>query len=198
MGELKLDPHRISPEVYRELVETSEHRYEYEDGLVIAMGATTDTHDDLAVNLRQVLKTAIKGRPCRVHSSTVKLALNHDRQFYLPDVMLTCDERDLADRKQKRYPSLVAEVISPSSEGRDRGEKFHRYLRMPSLQYYLLLVQHETRIDLFSREERGWVYQYYDQLDDQVELPKLDLRFSVGAVYDGVPLIEPEPTDEEG
>lgn len=174
----------LTPEQYFALAEASETRLEYVHGEVWDMGQTTDVHADLAFNMTTALKLATKGHGGRVHMATVSLEVEAGGRYYLPDVMLTCDERDHADRLIKRYPSLVVEVLSKHSEARDRGEKFLAYLQLPSLRYYLLVAQDRIRIEVYTKlEAGGWHFTYYESLDEVIELAQLGLSLRVGAVY---------------
>ena len=105
----------------------------------------------------------------------------------MPDVMLTCDERDHADRMIKRYPALVVEVLSPSSEVRDRGEKFEAYLRLASLRYYLIVHQDRIRVEVYTKlASGGWHFAYFEQPEALVPLKHLDLTLKVAEIYAGI------------
>jgi len=177
----------ITPDQYFVLARKSDERLEYVHGEVVAMGQTTDIHADLAFNVKAELKLSTERRSCKFHMETGALEVEPNGRYYLPDVMLTCDERDHADRLIKRYPSLVVEVLSESSESRDRGEKFAAYLRMPSLGYYLLIAQDRIRIEVYTKiDSGGWHFTYYESPEDVISLDQLDLVLRVERVYDGV------------
>ncbi|MEM8897574.1 MAG: Uma2 family endonuclease [Bacteroidota bacterium] len=114
-----------------------------------------------------------------------------DNRYFLPDVMLTCDERDHADRDMKRYPSLVVEIVSPTSSQRDRDVKFRAYLRIPSIKYCVLIAQDQTRVEVFARMDssKGWSFNYYESLEDTIEFQELGFRLSLNNIYEGVSLI---------
>ncbi|MEO1451668.1 MAG: Uma2 family endonuclease, partial [Bacteroidota bacterium] len=116
-----------------------------------------------------------------------------DETYYLPDVMVTCDARDHADRHIKRYPSLVAEVVSPGSVQRDRVEKFRKYLELPSLKYYLLINQDQISVEVYARGEQGvWQYQHLSNLDDLMQLKQLNISASLADMYEDVDLHQTE------
>lgn len=179
-----------TPEEYFEISETAEFRYEFELGKIVAMGTTSEPHNDLVFNLTRLLKDASKGKGCKVHFETISLEVEKAGKYYLPDVMLTCDEKDHVDFKTKRYPILVIEVLSESSEIRDRGEKFHAYLRLPSLQYYLLVSQNKRKVELFAKmDSGGWAYYMFDQMNDLITLDKIGIELTVSDIYQGVVIV---------
>lgn len=182
-----------SPEEYFQFCSTTEEAYEYEHGTLLAMGQTTDTHEDIAFNLKLHLKQATKGQGCRVHKESVSLEVDAANRYFLPDVMLTCDQRDHEDRLIKRYPSLVAEVISQGSVKRDREDKFLAYLTLPSLKYYLLLAQNQVRVEVYSKVKgKAWAFTYYDSPEDVIVLEQLNITLRVADIYEGVDLVRKE------
>jgi len=185
------DQRHYSPEAYLSLDPEWEHRYEYEHGQLIDRGQTFDTHSELMINIAALLKSQTRGRGCKVYAETVSLEIEPDGVYYLPDVMLTCDPRDLEDRKIKRHPLLVVEILSEGSVQRDRDEKFRAYLRLPGLRYYMLVAQDQVRIEVFAKLEdsRGWRFDYFDDLDDVIDLTEIGVSLPVQAVYDEVDLV---------
>lgn len=113
--------------------------------------------------------------------------------------MLTCDERDHADRNMKRFPGLVIEVLSPESVKRDRDKKFLAYLKIPSLRYYLLIAQDQIRIEVYSNTagQSGWAFHVYESIEDVIPLDLIDIELSVKAVYDEVELSDPIEDDAD-
>ncbi len=189
---------RYTVEEYFALSEAAEERYEFEYGELVAMGRTTDTHEDLAFNAKTILKRATRKKGCKVHQESVALEVEEKGKYYLPDVMLTCDERDHANRDIKRYPGLVIEVVSKSSVKRDRDEKFKAYFSLPSLKYYLLLSQDQVKVEVFEKREgqKGWIYDFFTEMTDVMELEQLDIQLKVGDIYDDVELI-PDQQDQQ-
>ncbi|MEL6654431.1 MAG: Uma2 family endonuclease [Bacteroidota bacterium] len=175
---------------YLTLSQEWEERYEYRRGELLAMGRTSDTHSEIMLNLAASLRQSVKGTPCKVYAETVSLNIPSESVYYLPDLMLSCDEEDLANRLLKKNPILVCEILSPGSETRDRGEKFIAYLKIPSLQYYLLVSQEKVRVELFSKmpESKGWSFQYFESLGDSIEFQLLGFNISVADIYQEVNL----------
>jgi len=122
----------------------------------------------------------------------VSLEIEPEGVYYLPDVMLTCDPRDLQDRKIKRHPQLVVEILSEGSVQRDRDEKFRAYLRLPSLRHFLLVAQDQIRVEVFAKlnDSRGWRFDYVDRLDDVIPLAEIGVSLALRDVYDEVQLVD--------
>ena len=103
---------------------------------------------------------------------------------YYPDVLVTCDESD-DDTYVKRKPRLILEVLSDSTEAIDRGEKLRNYLKLTSLQGYVLVSQNEPRLEMFRREENGWRYEV-KEAGEALTLPCLGLTLNVDELYAGL------------
>jgi Uma2 family endonuclease len=107
-----------------------------------------------------------------------------------PDVTVSCDPRDRGAQEIIRYPSLVAEVLSPTTEARDRGQKSLQYRSCPSIQEYLLVSSEFPLVEVFKREKQGFWSLYTLGLDNTIELVSLDLRFPVVEFYQNTSFLE--------
>lgn len=167
---------------YLELDQVAEGRLEYLHGHIYAMSGGTKKHNRLGRKLANFLEAATENDPCEVHTEGIKLQLSDQVHVY-PDVMLTCDPADLVDERRVRKPILIAEVLSPSTEKRDRGEKFEAYLNIKGLKYYLLLSQEKDQIELFTKLEKGWHYQRLETQDEVLFFTEWDLELSLNDLY---------------
>lgn len=127
-------PQKMSIEQYLEWEPLQEYRYEYVNGEVFAMTGGTIPHNDIALNIYRALYPHLLSRGCRINVADVKVQVNINSPYYYPDVVISCDPRDLNARKFIQYPKIIVEVLSPGTEAKDRGEKFAFYRAMPSLQ----------------------------------------------------------------
>ena len=128
----------ITPDEYLEMEEKSDIKHEYMDGYVYAMAGANDPHVTIASNTFGIIRNHLRGSSCRVYISDMKARIDSLNRFYYPDVMVTCDPRDIQAQNQKRYPKLIIEVISKSTEAFDRGDKFADYQQLESLEEYRL------------------------------------------------------------
>ena len=178
-------PHYISPEDYLDIERDSPIRHEYQRGLVYAMAGGTDNHDRIALNLLTLLNLHLGDSECRFHSGNVKV--NYDNEFYYyPDAFVTCDRRDRDDRYIKRYPKLIVEVLSTSTEHFDSGKKFEDYKQLASLEEYVLISQATQWVECRRLNTPDlWETVIY-RLGDQVRLKSIDLEFAIADLYRGL------------
>jgi len=188
--------HWISPEEYLEIDRASvDVKYEYTDGHMYAMSGGTAEHAEIAINMIAILKAHLQSS-CRVLSSDVRVQVA-ERKYYYPDVSVSCHPED----KQKgidiiRYPRLVIEVLSPSTETNDRGKKFRSYKACSSIQEYVLINSQHQEVEIFHRQGDMWAYHQYES-DQEIDLASIRLTISLADIYRDVNVPEQEPEEEE-
>lgn len=163
-------------------------RHEYLDGEVFAMGGASDAHGTVALNLGAALHQHLRGTPCRPFIADMKVDVAAANACFYPDVLVTCDERDRNPEAshRKRHPCLIVEVLSPSTEAFDRGEKFAAYRRLPALSEYVLIAIEARRIEVFRRDADGhWVLYPYDETETLV-LESINLQLPAHEVFEGL------------
>ena len=184
-------PQNMTVEKYLEWEPTQELRYEYDNGEVLAMTGGTIPHNDIALNFYTVLRPHLRSRGCRINVSDVKLQVDANSSYYYPDVIVSCDPQDLNARKFIQNPKIIVEVLSPGTSAGDRGEKFTNYLKIPSLQEYLLIDSEKISVERYRRGEgRMWLYYPYTE-GDIVTLSSIEFEFAISLLYEGV-VLEPE------
>jgi Uma2 family endonuclease len=185
---------RFTPQEYFEWEAQQELRYEFFDGEVFAMTGGSLPHADIALNVASILREHLQGR-CKVRNSDAKVGITEAGPFVYPDVCVTCDDRDRTAQQFSRYPCLIVEVVSPSTEAYDRGGKFALYRRLESLQEYVLVGSETRTVEVFRRDQQGaWMFIPYDESDD-IELTSVGLTASIDAIYEDV--ILPQPNSQE-
>ena len=172
------------------------HKHEYLAGEVFAMAGASDAHVTLAGNCYMLLRQHLRGGPCSVFISDMKLRVAQDDAFFYPDVLVSCDAADREQSHYKTAPLLVIEVLSPSTAAYDRSSKFAAYRKLPSLREYCLIDSERLGVDVFRREGdardlQPWSYLPYDAADQQVELASVGLRVPLSALYEDVRLALP-------
>jgi Uma2 family endonuclease len=183
---------RMAPQEYLEWEEAQPLRYEYFNGEIMAMTGGTIPHNQVAVNLAALLKSHVRGKGCKVLSSDAKVAVSENGPFHYVDVSVTCDDRDRTARQYIRYPCLIVEVLSPSTEAVDRGEKFRQYRRIETLQEYVLVDPDRPGLECYRLNERGnWelvqsISSEANPETTEVYLASLDCRFSLALLYEDV------------
>ncbi len=173
---------------YVRLEQTSEVKHEFLNGEIFAMSGGTPEHADLAASVIRELGNQLRGRPCRVYTSDLRIRVLATGLGTYPDASVVCGkpERDPADPNTVVNPVVLIEVLSDSSERYDRGEKFAHYRRIPSLQEYVLVSQLEPRIEVFRRNDDG-TWTWSEALTPgSVTLASIQCSLSVDTVYAGV------------
>jgi Uma2 family endonuclease len=176
----------VSVADYLAAEKTSEVRHEYLGGLVYAMAGETVAHNQIVGNLYLALRGHLKGKPCRVFVSDIRVNFDvrNDEYFYYPDIVVTCDKRDNHPRLI-RYPKVIIEVLSESTERIDRREKFFAYTNIPSLEEYALVGQDTREATVFRRGNR-WKAERFSGANAKIAVASLKFSLSLGAVYEGV------------
>ena len=133
-------------------------RHEYWDGEVFAMAGAEDRHITICGNAYIALRQHLQGTPYRTFMADMKVQVAAVNCYFYPDIVVTCSPRDVQDRLIKREPTLVIEVLSPSTAGHDRGAKFGAYRQLPSLQEYVLIDPDTRTTDVYRNGADGlWV-----------------------------------------
>ncbi|MBE9164120.1 MULTISPECIES: Uma2 family endonuclease [Microcoleaceae] len=172
----------MSAEEYLAWEPTQEERYEYWDGEVVPMTGGTRDHNRITFNFSKLLDDALVDRPCEMYMTDVKAQVERGQKYFYPDVMVTCDDRD-NDPQLVQFPSLIVEVLSPSTEAADRGTKFAKYRQFPTLQEYVLVQVQQPGVELFRRNQQSqWVLSEYG-LGDSLLLESVGVEIAIADLY---------------
>ncbi len=181
---------KVSLEEYFAILEKDpEHRYEYLDGDIYMMTGGSPNHSIIGGNMVRILGNLLEGRRCIVYNSDLYVELSENCRL-CPGVTVSCDSRDRGAADAIRYPSLVVEVLSPSTEAQDRGRKSLEYRSSQTIQEYLLISSDVPIIELFRREKNGFWTLYTLRLNDTVELTSLNIHFSMAKAYENTSFME--------
>jgi len=172
----------LSGDEYLEGEQYSDIRHEYEHGEVVAMVGASRKHKRLAGNVFALLHRHLGSTRCEAFISDMKVHVGDC--FYYPDVVVGCEPGDNHDFYLE-HPVLIVEVLSESTEQRDRTVKRLAYQSIPSLSEYLLLSQEAPGAELFRRTEEGWDLEIY-ALGEGVHLASVDLEIPLNEIYRGV------------
>ncbi len=165
------------------------YKSEFRNGRIVAMTGASPAHSRITMNLAVELGTQLKKKPCRLFSSDTRIKVEAAQFYTYPDLSVVCEEPrfDRRDRHALINPLLIVEVLSPSTEAYDRGQKFAWYRQLPSLREYVLVAQDTICVERFSRDETGgWSSTKVERLEDVMELPALGCRLHLADVYDKV------------
>jgi len=162
-------------------------RHDYIGGRIHAMAGASERHNLLAINLVRHFSNHLHGGPCKTYMADFKVRLEVNREdiFYYPDVMVNC-VRDGVEEYYLRYPKLIIEVLSPSTENIDRREKLLNYPLIPTLAEYVFISQETHEITLHRREEQ-WRPSVVAATEAAVEFRSIKLTMPLTQIYEGVP-----------
>lgn len=165
--------------------EAQAERYEFHRGEVFAMGGVHRRHARVVGNLMRHLGNQLDGSPCQVFSESIKVQVGDDTILY-PDVVVTCDRADLSADHIFLSPSLVIEVLSPSTESYDRGRKFTLYRRIESLREYVLVDPALRRVEAYRRTTNGaWLFMDLSS-EPALALPCIECSVALDSLFQGV------------
>ncbi len=176
---------------YLEFERASDAKHEFLDGEVFSMAGGTEMHSLLAGNLIRELGNRLKGRPCRVHTSDLRLKIEATGYHAYPDVQVVCGGARFADdhRDVLLNPRLIIEVLSPSTSSWDRGGKFWHYRHVPSFEEYILVSQDAWLIEHHTRQPNGgWLLETVSGPDGFLRLSSIATEIPLTDIYGGTNL----------
>jgi Uma2 family endonuclease len=175
---------RFSFREYLQVDAESALRHEYLDGLILAMAGGSPDHAALAAAVVASLTRQLEGKRCRVFSEALRIRVLTTGFAGYPDATVVCNklERDPEDASTVTNPTVVVEVLSPSTEQYDRGEKLRHYQEIASLQHVVLIAQDEHRVEVWGRGVGGWTVTTAGA-GDRAELPAIECALEVDALY---------------
>ncbi|HEV7844603.1 MAG TPA: Uma2 family endonuclease [Pyrinomonadaceae bacterium] len=186
---------RYTLEEYLELDRTAEERFEFWQGEVFCMSGVSQEHAEIEINLTVALRTRLSGRKCRIFPANMRVKVPTPPPYRYADLSALCGEAQfetIGGVDALTNPALLVEVLSPSTESYDRGEKFARYKSIPGLREYLLVAQDRPFvIQLVKRADGEWLYRDFDALESLVRLESLDCEITLSEMYQNVGFAAP-------
>lgn len=185
-------PHAgMTVEEYLAFERASAEKHEYRDGEIVAMAGASYAHNLLVMNTGASLHTQLRGRPCRVLPSDLRVYIPASHLFTYPDLTVVCGQPHFSDDRQDTLlnPQVIIEVLSPSTEGYDRGAKFRHYRTIESLREYVLIEQDSYRVEHFARQANDlWLLSDAIGTEATLRLSTLDCTIPLAEVYEEVPI----------
>ena len=179
----------VTPDEYLTIERRSEHRSEYFDGEIFAMTGASRKHNLVAGNIFGSLWQQLRGKPCEVYPSDMRVLIPSANLYTYPDVVVVCGEPQFEDGRVDTLlnPTLLVEVLSKSTASYDRSVKSGYYRTLPSLAEYLLVAQDERHVAQHTRQADGhWLLADIRGAEGRVELPSVGCVLSLADVYEKV------------
>jgi len=177
-----------SVEEYLALERSAPYKSEFHDGQIYAMTGASRKHNLVTVNIARELSAQLKKRPCEAYINDMRVKAAEARSYHYPDIAVVCGSPQFEDAHIDTLlnPTVLIEVLSPSTEAYDRGGKFAHYRKIPSLREYLLVTQDQPIIERYQRQGDVWILSEAEGLDASVSLESIGCILSLREVYDKV------------
>lgn len=175
---------KISPEEYLFQEKNNLVKHEYIDGEVCEMAGASSAHVTISLNIASLLKNHLRGSNCRVYIADMKVKIDAVNVFYYPDVIVTCSQEDKTFDYYKKFPQVITEVLSDSTESFDRGDKFSDYRQIESLQEYVLISQNKKRVDLYTKQDNNsWLLESFSD-GESFKIKSINFNCNVSSLYE--------------
>lgn len=167
-------------------------RNEYIQGEIIPMSGASFAHNLIKGNIFVQLHNRLIESSCVVFANEMRVGIPSAKAYFYPDVGVVCDEPRFEDNVFDTLlnPIVIVEVLSPSTEGYDRGEKFSRYRQLDSLKEYILVSQDTVNVERFLRKRDEWSYTFFQELEQHLPLTALQCELPLQEIYGRVTLSE--------
>ena len=180
---------RLSFTEFLAFEEQSEFKNEFYQGEIVAMSGGTTNHNLISSNINGEIRQGLKGTQCYAYSSDQMVRGEKADSGFYPDVSVVCGPPAWWQGKKHvvTNPTVIVEVLSKSTIGRDLRSKFRMYKLFPSLEEYVVAEQNEAQVDVFRRTESGlWEVEEFQGLETTVELKSISVSIPMQEIYDGV------------
>jgi Uma2 family endonuclease len=176
----------VTPQEYLARERRAEEKSEYWDGEVFLMTGASRAHNLIVLNVGGELHEQLKEHPCEVYPSNMRVRIPNTARYVYPDVSVVCGEPQFEDEELDTLlnPTVIVEVLSPSTEAFDRGKKLDSYRTIPSLQECLLIAQDERRVYLYTRQpDNRWLLSEASDLDATLSLDSIGCQIALVEIY---------------
>lgn len=184
-------PRKFTVEEYLQMERASEQKHEYFEGEVFSMPGAGFRHNIIFRNLYGKLANVLQGKPCEPYGSNMRVHIPENTLFTYPDISIFCKDitNDKGDDDIFVEPSVLIEILSPSTRNSDRGTKFKLYRDIPSLKEYVLVDSEAVSVEIFRVNESGyWQLEEYKKENELLYIRTVDFKLSLGEVYRGAKL----------
>ena len=179
----------FTPQQYLDLERRADYKSEYFSGQIFAMAGASIAHNTLTFNIAQILGPQLHGRTCRAFVNDLRVRVNVTGLYTYPDAVAVCGEMLFDDKHGDTLtnPSVIVEVLSPSTELYDRGEKFAHYRKLASLSDYVLISQDKMRVEHYTRQDTNhWLLSVATEASEVLVLASMDCTLTLAAIYENV------------
>ena len=161
-------------------------RSEYLNGELVAMSGASRAHNLITINISTSLHVRLRGSGCETYANEMRVSTPLTSSYFYPDVVVVCEEPRFEDDVFDTLlnPIIFVEVLSPSTEAYDRGEKFAHYRQLSSLQEYVLVSQDQIRVEHYRRQEKQWIFTDFQRREEILPLISIQCELPLQEIYD--------------
>jgi Uma2 family endonuclease len=181
--------HYVSANEFLQAERSAKEKHELHQGHVVAMAGASLAHNEIVANLIGNIKTHLKGRPCRIYPSDLRVAVATTDSFTYPDASIVCGKPKMLDSTFDTLvnPAVLIEVMSTSTEQYDRGTKFFYYMQIPSLKEYILISSTTKFAQTAIRQQDGsWKFEEVTSGDAFLPIQTIEYKISMEEIYENV------------
>ncbi len=191
---------KLTVEEYLQWEKASIEKHEFYKGEIftmsghgepLAMSGAGNRHNKIFSNLFIGLGMLLKGKPCQPYGSDMRIHIPENTLFTYPDISIICGDiiSSMVDEESFIQPTVIIEILSPSTKSYDRGEKFKLYRDIPTLKEYILIDSESINIEAFHNIDRGhWELKEYIKIEEQLSIPSMEISISIADIYEGTKL----------
>jgi len=179
----------ISPEEYLAKERVADYKSEYYKGEIFAFAGASREHNTIVINLIIKLAPRLRKNNCEIYSNDMRVNVNATGLYTYPDVVVVCGSPQFEDDEYDTLlnPTVLIEVLSPSTEDYDRGAKFEHYRTIGSLSDYILVAQHKIHVERYVRQsDRSWLFSEFKSAKDKFQIQSIGCELSVAEIYEKV------------
>ncbi|MFT3680635.1 MAG: Uma2 family endonuclease [Ferruginibacter sp.] len=179
----------LTPEEYLEAERKAGHKHELMNGVIVTMTGASLKHNQIVSNLIRDIAGFLKGKSCTVFPSDLRVNIPTTNSFTYPDLTIVCGKPELLDEHFDTLlnPAAIIEVLSPSTESYDRGNKFFTYQQIPSLKEYILIDSNAVQVQTIIKKDDGlWKFENSSDINTALTLDTIGLQIPLADIYDQV------------
>jgi Uma2 family endonuclease len=176
---------RLTAEQYLAFERKSEFRHEFVNGRIVAMAGASRRHNLISMNLSREISAQLRDRPCEAYAAYMRVKVSEAGRYTYLDLVVVCGEPRFEDSELDTLenPTLIIQILSPSTEAEDRGSRFADFRRLESLREYVLVAQDRVLVERFARQGDDWVLTELNRPDEVLRLPSVGCEVALSEVY---------------
>ena len=180
---------QVSPQDYLSFERGAKEKHEYFEGQVIAMAGASLAHNRIVSNLVTKIGSFLDDKSGEILPSDIRISVPAFESYMYPDATIVCGKPEMEDEQfdTLKNPTVIFEVLSPSTEDYDRGKKFFFYRQIPSLKEFIVIDSTKYFIEISRKQEEGsWKFEEVTDLNSEMYIATVDCRLSLQEIYKSV------------